>query len=115
MTQEFTNKTAQYEKRVDAGVRYLNKYRGIEWIYDIDIDLLKLKDTSVCILGQLYEGFWKKVLKTGEEMIKENHIRTMTFEESIKLGFAEKSEDSNSNYDLLTGIWVEKINDLKRD
>lgn len=68
---------------------------------------LNLYGTKVCILGQVFDDFWKNVAYYDEPKGK----KLLSYAQSAKLGFAE--EEGAANYDLLTFVWQQKIKQLK--
>lgn len=98
----------RYEKRVNAGVRWLNRNRK-GWLGAIKSEILNLESVKSCVLGQLFENFWVRVSDPDEG----NETGKLPFEKSVSLGFAEPKEAARQNYDLLTFTWQQKIKQLK--
>jgi hypothetical protein len=96
-----------YEKRVDAGIRWLNKNKP-GWVASIDTRTLNLESAGVCVLGQLFNGFWQDVQDVSDTTTG----RLLSRPKAVKLGFAE-DEAEKEDYDLLTFIWAHKIRALK--
>jgi hypothetical protein len=99
----------RYEKRVNAGVKWLNKKKP-HWLDDIKLDTLNLADAKVCVIGQIFDDFFSKVASPQETKGR----YALSFDESASLGFSEGDEGSDKrNYDLLTFVWQQKIKQLK--
>ena len=51
-------KALSIQKRVEAGVAYLNVVRP-RWLKKIDVDKLHMADGKVCILGEVFGDYCK--------------------------------------------------------
>ena len=97
----------ELQKRIDAGVRWLNKKKP-SWLKKIDLGMLDMKATPVCICGQLFRNFWNVVLE--EDEMKKKGEKKMTYKESVARGFG----GTNSELDILTRLWKAKIMLLRK-
>ena len=96
-------KLTPLQKRVEAGVAYLNVVSP-NWEKKIDLDKLDLRMKKTCIIGQL-EGHYDVGI---EKMGLDGHDRKIS-----NLGF--NSLSSPRDYFLaLTSAWKNKIKELRK-
>ncbi len=107
------NKIKELEKKVERGIKWLDKVKP-GWHKKINLEVLNLNNSSVCVCGQVFGDFWKSIYENEHaswrkgEAIKGDKA-AMTLKQSISRGFYTKNDD----YTLLTSIWFMKISKLK--
>ena len=84
------------EKRVNAGVRWLDKNRK-GWLGRINLRKLDLGNRDTCIIGEL-DGDYSDTFSGEKE------------EKAIKLGF---NTENDKEFSVLTQVWFKKIIDLR--
>lgn len=105
-------------KRVEKGIKWLNKHKK-GWYKDIDLNILDLSQEDVCVVGQLYESFWKGKISTLRYISYDFKTLSngMTTKEGEKCGFfledAYARVDGQTGYDTLTRIWWLEIVELR--
>lgn len=85
------------EKKVDAGIKFLDKNEK-GWIKKIDLRVLDLSSPAVCVLGQLFNYYFEGLSK-----------KKLTEKESVKYGFNLPAGKKYDYYDVLTHIWFYKL------
>lgn len=115
MTSNKNIKNSVLLNRVLRGVKWLDK-NNPGWENKINLEGLRLSSTSSCVLGQLYNQFFKKIIYDAEKAYRgqaEPGDKTaLTLEQSKNFGFFHSGTDSFFVYDRLTDIWklvVKKI------
>lgn len=109
MTKKDLNIIKKLSARVEKGIEYLDEIQGRKkWLKKIDLRLLNLSESDVCIIGQVFDDFGLKVSIEAKESNK------MNYEKSINLGFALRRNDviSSEWYDVLTHIWFCKLSSM---
>lgn len=97
------------EARVDRGISALNaraeKMTRLQgWPAKISLEELDMGDPDKCVLGQLFQGFWR-----GLSVM--NIYETITME---TLGFAVRPDIGyKDQYKVLTEIWKEKLQAMR--
>ena len=89
-----------YTKRVNKGIKWLNKYYP-GWFRKIKISELQMASGLTCICGQLYGQF--------SNIYKEGFSGLETVSHGFYLSIIIRDD---SDYLLLTDIWTEKIKKL---
>lgn len=87
------------EQRVAAGVAWLDENRPA-WEETIDLDRLNLRDACLCVLGQVYGGFWK-VVEGGRFAEDEADA----FDIAAGMGFAGYDDERRDVYYALDEGW----------
>jgi hypothetical protein len=100
----------RYQKRIDAGIRWLNRAMP-DWHQLIDLDRLKMDDASTCMVGQTFENFWNKFLGPDGDSVGIALSPRMSFDKAIQLGFAEQTR--GQNYDFLTLMWAWNVTRIR--
>lgn len=89
---------------IEAGVQLLNNKKP-GWYNEIDIDNLKMSNCSRCILGQLFENYFK-----GLDILGIN----IYIDDAILYGFNINMVFQNEKYwNILTQEWIDKILQLR--
>lgn len=111
--QFFKDIVRKYSKRIDAGVKFLDKEFGrSKWLERIDERILRLSSARTCVTGQLYDAHWQEFIDKMEEKVgTENRAH----KEAVSLGFLiqDDKEDEEGGYDILTRLWFSKISVLR--
>lgn len=89
--------------RVDAGIAFLNVAKP-GWEKKIDLDEFDLQNPWTCVLGEVYGNYFD-----GREKIGMDENDTAPTYLGFCLGKGRKKQ-----YSLLTKIWKEKVENLRK-
>jgi hypothetical protein len=99
--------------RVEQGVKYLDKVAGKDWVFSIDISRLNLQKASVCVTGQLFEGFYNFSELSGLEPNGKEVIDYGFFLPNDKMYLKIGEGAVIERYMTLTRLWADKIRALQ--
>ena len=85
------------QKRIEAGVAYLNVVRP-KWLKKINLDELNMSNGKVCILGEVFGNYYK----SSNELYLKGSVECLGF-------FCENEKE----YPTLTRAWKKKIKELR--
>ena len=85
---------SKVEKRVRAGIQFLDKQYGRKWREKVDLDRLNMVSCFDCLLGQIMENYDSHLKKLG-----------LTSDRAADLGFDLSTEDIFSMWQDLTQTW----------
>lgn len=95
-----------YNKRIDRGVALLDALYGKnKWIKQINIEQLDLGDSAACVAGQIFNDQFEAVIEALNCLDEVSRPQDFGF---------DISSGDNLDYDILTQLWIERINKLKR-
>jgi hypothetical protein len=105
------------EERVTRGAKYLDKVKP-KWYLDTRLDSLDLSNASLCMLGQSFEDFWKKILPNSNEQgyATKKAKGALSISQAQNRGFfltTKENSEYPEGYDILTMIWVERISQTR--
>lgn len=104
------DKLKELRARIEKGVKLLDKKVGRKkWLKKIDLSILDLADSDICICGQIFSSFWNAVSTDGELGFTQEQSMN---DEDITYGFNLFASENNL-FDTLTNLWYVKIVDLK--
>lgn len=92
-------------KRIEKGVKFLDKVKGKNWIRNIDLKKLNLEDTNVCVCGQLFIDYWEAENKHFES---NKDIAAIYGFNSYQFDY-----DEEIFFDILTNLWYCRILSLR--
>lgn len=103
--------------RITAGVAYLDRTQGRnKWMSKIDERKLDLEDQKTCVLGQVFEDFWKKINANDPDRSygTVQRKRGLSIKMASSLGFYLYNEEQDTiGYDILTRLWFIRVSLLR--
>lgn len=96
--------TSTIPDRVAAGVAWLDA-NAPDWLDRIDLDELQMDDCCRCMLGQVFDDYWKSPLLAGDIAKGSSDLPS-----AVPLGFQSQHVDLNSEaadaeYESLAAEW----------
>lgn len=103
----------EYRLRVSQGAEYLDESYDSEWYYNVDRDILDLKNTRNCVAGQLEPNDYGSYVDSLHYIGPEYRSLYEMCEWGVAHGFDLSSEyvdeHGYDDYKILTELWIAEI------
>lgn len=98
-----------YEEQIARGIAVMDRVKP-GWVSSIDLSIFDIKDTGMCVVGQVFGGSYTAAIGRLSEYIGRDYDTT-----EVDCGFGFTLRTTDSQWNELNDEWRRILADLQRE